>query len=60
MQPRTTKHSSGRAGFLFIIPGAALGGLGVGLWLEAPAPGLLTGLGGGLVVWGLIVSLARR
>lgn len=49
--------SKGKAAFLLIIPGALLVGFGIGLALREPGIGAITGLGGGVLLWGLIVAL---
>ncbi len=52
-------HQSSNASFLLVIPGGALIGFGTGLIAQHPAPGAVIGLGAGMVLWGLIVSLSR-
>ena len=45
------------AAFLLVIPGCAMVGYGAGLLASKPLPFSIIGLGAGLLVWGLIVSL---
>ena len=47
------------AAFLLIIPGCATIGYGIGLLTSKPLPYSVIGLGLGLLVWGLIVSLSK-
>jgi hypothetical protein len=47
------------AAFLLIIPGGAIIGVGVGLLLGQILPYSVIGLGVGVFVWGLIVSLTK-
>jgi hypothetical protein len=46
------------AAFLLVIPGCAAIGFGVGMLASKPTPFSVIGLGVGLLVWGLIVSLS--
>ena len=46
------------AAFLLVIPGCATIGYGVGMLTAHPLPDSVIGLGAGLLVWGLIVSLS--
>ena len=45
------------AAFLLVIPGCATIGYGVGLLAWHSLPYSVTGLGAGLLIWGLIVAL---
>lgn len=47
------------AAFLLVIPGCVLMGAGVGLLYGHLAADTLIGLGGGLLVWGMIVALVN-
>jgi len=54
----------GSAAFLLIIPGTTVIGVGIGLALQSVVPAGVTGLGVGLLLWGLLIefrpSAARR
>jgi hypothetical protein len=47
------------AAFLLVIPGCATIGYGIGILGSKPLPYSVIGLGVGLLVWGLIVSLSK-
>jgi hypothetical protein len=45
------------AAFLLVIPGSTAIGYGLGLLAARPLPYGVIGLGAGLLIWGLVVSL---
>jgi hypothetical protein len=45
--------------FLLVIPGSAIIGLGIGLLTNHPIPSTVIGFGAGLLLWGVIVALAK-
>lgn len=47
------------AAFLLVIPGCTTIGYGIGLLASKPLPYSVIGLGMGLLLWGLIVSLGK-
>lgn len=55
----TKEHRSSTAAFLLVIPGATIVGLGVGLMFRQAGFGLITGIGGGLLLWGLIAAFRK-
>lgn len=56
---QTIQPSHRSPAFLLIVPGALLLGFAVGLAFANPAPGVIGGLGVGLLIWGLIVAVRR-
>ncbi|MEX0930238.1 MAG: hypothetical protein WDZ79_01025 [Candidatus Paceibacterota bacterium] len=42
-----------------VVLGAIIAGIGVGLFLGQPGFGLVTGLGAGLLLWGILVALRK-
>lgn len=53
------RQGSKAAAFLLVMPGCAMIGYGAGLLASRPLPYSVIGAGAGLLIWGLIVSLAR-
>jgi hypothetical protein len=47
------------AAFLLVIPGTAILGVGLGLLFQQLLPWSVMGVGGGLLLWGLIVALTK-
>ena len=47
------------AAFLFIIPGCAIAGYGIGLLASKTLPYSVIGFGAGLLIWGLVVSFTN-
>jgi uncharacterized membrane protein YedE/YeeE len=54
---RNEQESRASAAWLLVIPGSTFVGTGVGLAFGAPGPGLTTGLGAGVLLWGILVAL---
>ena len=61
--PEMTRHwirnGPKTAAFLLVIPGCGIIGYGIGLLASKPLPYSIIGVGTGLLVWGLIVSLTN-
>lgn len=53
-------HRGNHAGWLFVIPGSTLLGMGIGLLVGNPGFGLFAGIGAGMIYWGTIVTFRRR
>jgi hypothetical protein len=47
------------AAFLLVIPGSTLLAFGAGMLMGQTFPLSVTGLGAGLLIWGLIVALTK-
>lgn len=53
-------RNNASAAFLLVIPGCVLIGLGVGLAAGVGGIHAITGLGAGLLTWGVIVATGMR
>lgn len=59
VSPSTLGQQQPREGWLLIVPGSSLIGVGIGLLVNRVFEGGMIGVGAGTLVWGLIVSLRR-